>query len=351
MAQQRDREADVGADDPLEGLERRLRRGQLRERPQRRDRTLAARAALPARAGEELPLEVREAQHLAAGELVRVGDPGRDQLEPALGRSGDQRAQLVVVAARGADLDDRAVLEQRRVTLEAVEREPVARRGQRARLRRVRVRRELEHDAVPRQRRRLVALHAHPHRPARAEREQRVRREPGEHVAVAHDLVPDHRAEPVDHRQAHGRDVRPRGRRGRAQVAVDPAQTDALAQRRPARVHRAHAAVGVHTAHDARPAPGRAQRAPVVGVGEVRQRAPDKVLVTEQRGARGVRERDRAVGVAGPDPVLGALDQRAVGRLRAPQQRVRLLLCGEPAPQFLGLGRDPVPLGRDGTCA
>ena len=101
VAQQRDREPDVGADDALEVLERRLARGQLRERLQRGDRALAdAVAALAARAGEELALEVREAEHPAARELVRGGDAGGDQHEPALGRLGDQRAQLVVARAR-----------------------------------------------------------------------------------------------------------------------------------------------------------------------------------------------------------------------------------------------------------
>ena len=54
VAQQRDREADVGADDALEVLEGGLRRGQLRERLQRGDRALAAPSPpLAARAGEE----------------------------------------------------------------------------------------------------------------------------------------------------------------------------------------------------------------------------------------------------------------------------------------------------------
>ncbi len=52
----------------------------------------------------------------------------------------------------------------------------------------------------------------------------------------------------------------------------------------------------------------------IVGVGELVQRAADEVVVTEQRRARGVGVRQRAVLVDGPDPVRRVVDQRAVGR-------------------------------------
>ena len=61
-----------------------------------------AAAALAARPREELALEVREAQHAAARELVRGRDAGGHELEPALGRPGDQRRQRLVVAAADA---------------------------------------------------------------------------------------------------------------------------------------------------------------------------------------------------------------------------------------------------------
>ena len=78
-------QADVGADDPLEILEGGLGRRQLASACS--EATAPAAASPAARAGEELALEVREAEHAAARELVGVGDAGGDEHEAALGRA------------------------------------------------------------------------------------------------------------------------------------------------------------------------------------------------------------------------------------------------------------------------
>ena len=159
-------------------------------------------------------LEVREAQHAAARELVGARPRSRPARARA-GRLGDQRAQLVVPAAGRANLHDPAVLEQRRGDpSKPSSASAEAGRGQRLRWR---------SGAAPgaswnttRSRGSAggssLSTLTHTGRPAPSA-SSASGREPGEHVAVAHDLVPDHRAEPVDHRQAHGRDVR-RARRG-----------------------------------------------------------------------------------------------------------------------------------------
>ena len=202
-----------------------------------------------------------------------------------------------------------AEVEQRRVALEAVEREPEAGRGQRLRALGRRVGRELQHGAVAR------AARA---RPRRRGSSHTGRPPPSatsssganavEHAAVADELVADDLAAAVDDRPAHDRDAgrstaalaRARGP-GRGQVAVDaPPAVAARATERVSTVRSCRRRARRRTT----PAqPSGAVARPVVGVREVGQRAPDELLVAEQRGAGGVGERDRAVGVGGPDPV------------------------------------------------
>ena len=337
VPQQPDREADVGADDPLELLERGVGRGQLAQGLQRGDR--AGAAAFAARAGEELALEVREAEQPAAGELVAGGDAGRDQLEPARGGLGDQRPQLVVVASGHAELDDPAVLEQLGGAVELVQREREPLRLQRGRPLRGRGRSQLENRAGAVELRRRRAFQRDPDRAAGAELEQRGGSEAREHVTVADQLVGDHLAEAVDHRRAHDGDAGQRlgGRRG-GEVAIDP--LPAAAGAHGTRVDRPPAAVGVLAAQHAGPADRL-----VVGVGEIGQRHADQVVAAEQRRARGAREPQRARLVDGPQPVLGGVDRVAVRG-----QPVDLIpQLGDLGPQRLALRRQPRALGLDGV--
>ena len=124
MAQQREREPDVGADDPLEVLERRVGGGQLPERLQRRERARAGPVAAAARAGEERALEVAEAEHAAARELVRVVDVGGDERR---GRAARARRSAPAAPRRcgpsARTLTVAQSVEQRRRAGVAVERE------------------------------------------------------------------------------------------------------------------------------------------------------------------------------------------------------------------------------------
>ncbi len=218
----------------------------------------------PRGTGEELALEVREAEHAAASELVGGLHAGGDEHEPARCRLGDHRAQLVVAAARGVDLDDPALA---RAAASC------------PRSRRWRARSPRRPSACARSagasggswstaRSRGRSGTSSPSRPTHTGRPppssiSSSARERAEHAAVADQLVADDLAAPVDHRPAHDGDAgaldlrRGLARRARAgrlggQVAVDalPSVADAHG----ARVDGLQRAVGVHAAQNAGPA-------------------------------------------------------------------------------------------------
>ena len=109
VAQQLERQADVGGDDPLEVLEGHVAGGQLGQLAQRaqaggRDAAVAEQPRL----GEVVALEVGEAVTLHAHERAVVLDVGRDQ-QGALGAGRlEDLGELLVVAVGDRDLDDRA---------------------------------------------------------------------------------------------------------------------------------------------------------------------------------------------------------------------------------------------------
>ena len=86
------REPDVGADDPLEILERRLGRGQLRERLQRGDRALADAVAArsPRGRAKNSPWKCEKPSTRQRVNSSAVVDARGDEHEPARGRLGDQ---------------------------------------------------------------------------------------------------------------------------------------------------------------------------------------------------------------------------------------------------------------------
>ena len=114
VAQQLEREADVGGDDPLEVLERDVAGGQLAEAAQRAEaRRGHAAMAEQARLGEVVALEVREALALQALEAGVVRDAGGDQQRALHPRRLEHGGQLLLGAVGDVDLDDRAQRHER----------------------------------------------------------------------------------------------------------------------------------------------------------------------------------------------------------------------------------------------
>ena len=181
VAQQRDREADVGADDPLEVLEGGLARPSARAapaaRPRRRRRSSPRGRAKNSPWKCEKPSTRQRVNSSASATPVATSTRPRSAGPAISARSSSS------VAPADADLDDPAVLEQLGAALEVVEREREARRRQLAAPARSRRR---ERAAGRRARGRAPAASApssaDPHRAARAELEQLGGREAVQHA-------------------------------------------------------------------------------------------------------------------------------------------------------------------------
>ena len=219
VAQQLEAEADIRADRVLELLERRVGSHDRGERAQGCD-AAGADPAAPGEVGlgEEVALELREAELAGRGEIFRRRDLGGDELEVAAA----QRVEVVVGDGRKRNLDRVADLKQR--GLDAVDRQLVAaeleapQRGQD--LVGHRLGGDLQHDTVGPHRRRAdleqeLGRDPHPRGvlageaidPDVAEHVQQQRGGPTDPVAAGDELVAHDRALAVGDRPAHDRDL------------------------------------------------------------------------------------------------------------------------------------------------